>query len=102
MNFYLRLLICSFVGFALQILLRIAVVSDRALRKRVLGAIYSSWLEFGEALDRSSSGGHAMQGGAIFGLILGVLFYSLLIGLAGAVIWNFKKLSLVNNPSCQL
>src|SRR5687768_1899632 len=92
MNFLLRLLICSFVGFALQVLLFFVALASRSFRMNLYAGIYLWWVEFGGSLDRSSgSGGHAFQGGAILGFLLGVLVYSLLIGLAGAVICTFKK-----------
>jgi len=71
----------SLVGFALQVLLFVfAILAPLSLRK-LWANLYFPWTEFGEILDSSSgAGGHAFQGGVILGFLLGVLVYSLLIG----------------------
>jgi hypothetical protein len=76
-----HILLFSPAGFLLQVFLFICCPYAENPNRDWLLSPYAPWLHLGEILDRNSgSGGHAFQGGAILGILLGVLFYSLLIG----------------------
>ena len=71
----------SLVGFALQVLLFVVAILAPLSLRRFWANLYFPWTKLGEILDSSSgAGGHAFQGGVILGFLLGVLVYSLLIG----------------------
>lgn len=73
--------IFSPAGFLLQILYFMLIRHAEQSTKMLLLSHYSPWLALGGMLDRNSgAGGHAFAGGAIVGLLAGVLVYSLLIG----------------------
>lgn len=71
----------SLVGFALQALLFVFAIFAPLWLRRFWANLYFPWTKLGEILDSSSgAGGQAFQGAVILGFLLGVLVYSLLIG----------------------
>lgn len=79
----------SLVGFAVQALLFVFAFFVGLSFRKAWANLYWVWIDLGGILDRSSgAGGHAFQGGAILGLLLSILVYSLLIG---AVICYFYQ-----------
>ena len=85
------ILLFSPAGFLLQFLLfALSRYVDKSTRHLLLSP-YSPWLELGEILDRNSGGGgHAFAGGAILGVLAGVLVYSLLLGAILGYIYKKK------------
>jgi hypothetical protein len=76
---FLRILKILFLGGVAQILIG-ALLS--AFSREILANIYWPWIIGGEWLFPSGPGGHAMPGGAMLGILVGFLTYSLLIGYA--------------------
>lgn len=78
-------------GFLLQVLYILLIRYAEQSTKLLLLSHYSPWLALGEMLDRNSgAGGHAFAGGTIFGILAGVLVYSLLIGTVLGYIYEKK------------
>lgn len=87
-----RIILFSFVGFLLQVILHIFAMSSFAFRKHVLANLYLPWAWLGETLDHNSgAGGHAMQGRVILAYLIGVLVYSLLLGVLLSYFQNYFK-----------
>ncbi|MEP7075713.1 MAG: hypothetical protein ABI878_07870 [Acidobacteriota bacterium] len=81
----------SLIGLAVQILLIVlSTLIDIEYRKIFFG-VYKPWLSVGEFFFPSGSGGHALPGGAILGWLLGVIVYSLVIGLVAYVATNARS-----------
>lgn len=77
------------VGLVLQIILFVLAFSVGGASRKAWASCYWIWIELGGILDNSSgSGGHAFQGGAILGFLLGVIIYSLFFG---AIVYYFYK-----------
>lgn len=78
-------------GFILQFLLLVfSFYVEKSTRLLLLNP-YLPWLNLGEILDRNSgAGGHAFAGGAILGVLVGVLVYSLLIGIFLGYVYEKK------------
>jgi len=73
----------SLICFILQVAINILAVFLGVWINRLLGDLYWPFVRIGLILDGSSgSSGHAMQGGGILGYLIGILVYSLLIGVA--------------------
>jgi hypothetical protein len=66
------------LGFGLQIGL-VLLFGVLGLGK-ITESIYSPWLVLGNAVLPSGAGGHAMSGGVILGLLVGVFVYSSVLG----------------------
>jgi hypothetical protein len=78
-------------GLMPQILLLILSQYVEQSTRFLLFSPYSPWLSLGGILDRNSgAGGHAFQGGAILGFLVGVLVYSLPIGIFLGYIYEKK------------
>lgn len=87
-----RIILFSLVGFLLQVILHIFAIISFAFRKHVLANLYLPWARLGETLDHNSgAGGHAFQGGIIPGYLLGILFYSFLLGVLLSYFQNYFK-----------
>ncbi|HEY8559279.1 MAG TPA: hypothetical protein VIL74_02665 [Pyrinomonadaceae bacterium] len=84
-------LLFSPAGLALQVLLLVLCGYVEKSTRLLLAAPYAPWLGLGGILDRNSgAGGHAFAGGALLGLLAGVLVYSLLVGIVLGFIYERK------------
>jgi hypothetical protein len=85
-----KLIKFSLIGLALQIVIFVVGAFAGQLLRNVLSKLYWPWLIMGNSIAPSGSAGHALPGGAMLGFGLGVVAYSLLIGLA---IYYFRRAS---------
>jgi hypothetical protein len=79
------------IGVGLNIVLSLVL---RTLGANLIDTFYWPWLGAGEWVLPSGSGGHAMPGGAMLGILVGFITYSLLLGFAvlSYINWRTEKL----------
>ena len=76
-----RFLKYFFFGFPIQIAgLFVSGFLGEAVRD-LYGNLYQPWALFGEFVMPSGPGGHALPVGALLGILLGMIVYSIMIGL---------------------
>jgi len=75
-----RLLKYSLAGFLLQVVWFFASGFLGQAVRDFNETVYLPWASLGEYAAPSGPGGHAMPGGAILGILVGVILYSLSLG----------------------